>query len=437
MSDILEIKNIIDAQGKAWEEFKKTNDELIKAKADGKSVADIEAKLAKVSADLDKQAELKAEFDEVLKKLNRPGAANEKAVGIEVECKSFNLHLRSAAQMGGKSVPTEMTVDHYQAYKSAFFKSMVSGIDSLEPEERKAMSAGNDADGGYLLPVSTVGRVVAKLFELSPMRQICTVQPISTDALEGVADNDEADAGWVNELGTRSDTDTPQLGKYRIEAHEMYAQPKVSQKLLDDAAVDVEAWIADKVANKFARVEAAGYVTGDGVGKPRGFTTYSTAATTDATRAWGVFEHIMSGASADFAASTPADKLFDLVGALKPAYKANASFATRRDVVTKVRKFKEATTNGYIWQPGLQAGQPDRLLGYPIVDLPDMPALGADSLSLAFGDFREAYTIVDRIGIRTLRDPFTAKPYVRFYSTKRTGGAVVNFEALKFLKFNT
>jgi HK97 family phage major capsid protein len=330
----------------------------------------------------------------------------------------------------------DATPEEYEQYKHAFWEYQRKGnIDWLTVEERKAMSVGTDADGGYLVPAPTVGRIVQKVYDLSPIRQIANVMSISGDALEGVNDLDEADYGWVGETGTRSDTTTPGVGKYRIEAHEMYAQPKATQKLLDDAAVDIEAWLAAKVANKFARAEGGAFITGNGVGKPRGYAAYTTAATGDATRAWGQLEHIKTGANGDFASSNPADVLFDLIAAFKSPYLNQARFVTRREVVAKIRKFKEATTNAYMWQPGLQAGQPDRLLGYPIVMAQDTPTLATDSLSLAFGDFNEGYQIVDRIGMRTLRDPFTDKPYVKFYTTKRTGGGVVNFEAIKFLKF--
>lgn len=435
MTDILEIKALIEAQGKAWEEHKKTNDELLKAKAEGKAVADLEAKLAKISDEMDKLAELKADFDKFVLESQRPGASKGDE-NTEAECKQWNAMLRADFQSKGRSIPAEVSVDAYAQYKSAFYSLVRHGdIERLSADERKALSAGSDPDGGYLLPTPTVGRMVKKVYEQSTMRQLANVLTISTDALEGIVDNDEADAGWVSEMGTRTDTDTPQVGKYRIEAHEMYAQPKVTQKLIDDAATDVEAWLADKVADKFARVEGTAFWTGDGVGKPRGLAAYATAATGDGSRAWGTFEHVITGANGDFH-STKADPLQDLLGAFKDQYLQNASFAMRREVRTKIRKLKEATSDRYLWEPSLQAGQPDRLLGYPVRIDQYIPALAKDSLSLAFGDFREAYTIVDRIGVRTLRDPYTAKPYVRFYSTKRTGGGAVNFEAVKFLKFS-
>ena len=214
----------------------------------------------------------------------------------------------------------------------------------------------------------------------------------------------------------------------------MYASPKVTQTLLDDSAVDIESWLAMKVADKFARVEGTAFLQGNGAGKPHGLCAYSTAATADETRAWGVFEHVITGANGDFH-TTKGDPLQDLIGAFKDEYLQAASFLMRREVRTKIRKLKEATSDRYLWEPSLQAGQPDMLLGYAARIDQYIPALATGSLSLGFGDFRKAYTIVDRVGIRTLRDPFTDKPFVKFYTTKRVGGDVVNFEAIKLMKF--
>lgn len=436
--DLSEIKKVLDDQGRAFEEFKSTNEALIKAKAEGKAVADLEAKLAKLDDDMSNASELKAKFDALEAKVNRPnfGGDQKAEATLAAELKSFN-DMRRAGRVQGAD-KSDASAEDYQQYKKAFWEYQRKGnIDWLETADRKAMSVGTDADGGYLMPSPTVGRVIQKVFDLSPIRQIANVMQISADALEGVNDLDEAAYGWVGETSTRSETNTPQVGKYRIEAHEMYAQPKVTQKLLDDAAVDIEAWLANKVADRFARAEAGAFVTGDGVGKPRGFCSYTTAATADASRSWGTLEHVATANNGDFASSNPADILFDLIQAFKAEYLQQARWVTRREVIAKIRKFKEATTNAYMWQPGLQAGQPDRLLGYPIVMAQDMPALATGSLSLAFGDFGEAYQIVDRMGMRTLRDPFTDKPFVKFYTTRRVGGAVVNFEALKFVKFGS
>lgn len=427
--DMSELKTLLQAQGEAFEEFKRANDARLAALADGKAVGDLEAKVAALGEALDA-------IGDAIVRLQRPGAAADPAAtAIETERKQWHQALRSDLQSKGKLATTELDTSAYGAYKSAFFALARHGnVELLTADERKAMSAGSDPDGGYLLPASTIGRMVARIYEQSIMRQIATVQPISTDALEGIIDNDEADAGWVAEAGTRSDSGTPQVGKWRIEAHEMYAMPKVTQKLIDDAAVDVEGWLAAKVADKFARVEGAAFWTGTGVGQPRGLAAYTTAATGDDTRAWGQIQHVLTGANGAFH-TTKADPLQDLMGAMKDQYLQNAQWVMRREVRTAARKLKESTLDRYLWEPALGAGQPERLLGYPVRVDQQMPALTTGSLSLAFGDFREAYTIVDRLGVRTLRDPFTAKPYVVFYSTKRTGGGVVNFEAVKFLKF--
>lgn len=432
--EIGDIKKVIDAQGEAFEEFKRANDELIKAKADGKAVGDLETKVARLNDALSDMTDLREQFTALQTKMQRPNFGGGNG-DDEKELKSFNAMRRSARVQG--SAKEDVSGEDYQAYKSAYWEYQRQGnIDWLSAEQRKAMSVGTDADGGYLVPAPTVGRIVSRVYELSPIRQICAVQAISGDALEGINDLDEAAYGWVGETGARSDTSTPQVGKYRIEAHEMYASPKATQKLLDDAAVDIEAWLQAKVADKFARAEASAFITGDGVGKPRGFASYTTSATGDSSRTWGTMEHVKTGVNGDFAASNPADHLFDLLGAFKTVYLQGAKWVTRREVIAKIRKFKEATTNAYMWQPGLQAGQPDRLLGYPIVTAQDMPALATGSLSLAFGDFMEGYQIVDRIGMRTLRDPYTDKPYVKFYTIRRVGGAVTNFEAIKFLYFS-
>ena len=438
MSDILEIKTMLEERKKAYDELQKTVTELKAANDGGKAIGDLTAKVELLTKSCDKFDEMKEAFDELQKKANRPQTDSEFKAANELtaETKGFNIALRAEYQAKGKAFPGELSTDAYKQYKSGFLK-MVSGvsIDDLSSDERKAMSAGSDPDGGYLLPQSAVGATLSKIYEQTVMRQLANVQTISTNDIEGIIDNDEASAGWVSELGSRSDTATPTVGKWRIEAHEMYAMPKISQRILDDAATDVEAWLSNKVADKFARVEGAAFWTGTGVGQPKGLAAYTTAATSDDTRAWGQFEHIKTGANGAFH-TTKADPLQELIGAFKSQYLQNASFCMRRELRTDIRKMKEATSDRYLWGPSLQAGAPDRLLGYPVYIDQYMPAKATDSLSLAFGDFKQAYTIVDRMGIRTLRDPFTAKPYVVFYSTKRTGGGAQNTEALEFLKLS-
>ena len=443
MSEFEEVKGLIKQQGEAWEAFKAAHAEMeAEVKKLGSADSLLEQKLAKIDDTLAKAAEAKDAIEARMlaaeKKLGRPGMGHNGGPDLDAEVKSFNALAKAHAGAYQRPMPGDLDVEAMTAYKSGFGGFLRKGDRGFGADEVKAMAVGSDPDGGYLVPADMNGRIVGKIYELSPIRPIVSVVTISTDALEGLLDNDEAAVGgWVSETGTRSETNTPQLGKWRIPVWEMYAEPRATQQLIDDAAVDVESWLNAKVADKFARYQSAAFITGNGVGKPRGFTAYTTAATGDGTRAWGVMEHVATAQNGDFPSSTPADKLFDLVGAFKDAYLQNARWVTRREVMTKVRKFKESTTNAYIWQPGLQQGQPQQLLGFPVTIAQDMPTLTTDSLSMAFGDFAAGYQIVDRIGIRVMRDPYTAKPYVKFYTTARVGGDVVNFEAIKFIKFGS
>lgn len=402
-----ELKQTIEDLGRAWEAFKANNDEQVKAAARGVSASIYEEKAVKLNDRISElQAKLEAgqkALDDLTSRLERPGT-------------------------GAAPANNEHT--------KAYTQWMRRGEANLSPEQAKAMSVGSDPDGGYLVPVDMSGRIAAKIFETSNIRAIAQVDSTNSDAVEGLNDNDEVSTGWVSETGTRSETDTPELGKWRIEIHEQYAEPRITQKLLDDAALDVAAWLERKIVDKFGRTENNAFVVGNGVGKPRGFAGgYATVATADSSRAWGTLEHINSGANGDFAASNPSDKLLDIVYSLKEGYRTGARWVMPRAVMLRIRKFKESTTNAYIWQPGLTAGQPALVLGYPTTEADDMPALGTGSLSLAFGNFRVGYQIFDRLGIRTLRDNLTTKGYVKFYTTKRVGGGVVNFEAIKLMRF--
>jgi HK97 family phage major capsid protein len=405
-----EIKAAIDELGRTWEQFKATNEQQIELKAKGiidPLLAEKEKKLNDRISDLTTRLDAAQKtIDDTLARIERPGTDGGKT---------------------GQSL-------HYKAFSNW----MRRGEGKLTEDEHKAMSVGSDPDGGYLVPVDSTGRIVARIFETSPIRSIASVDTTTSDMVEGMNDNDEVSSGWTSETGTRSETDTPEIGKWKIAIHEQYAEPRITQKLLDDAGIDVGAWLERKIADKLSRKENNAFCVGDGIGKPFGFAGgYSTSATADGSRTWGVLEHVMSGASADFAASNPSDKLLDLVYALKSPLRTGARWVTSRSVLLKIRKFKESTTNAYIWQPGLMAGQPAMVLGYPVTEAEDMPSLAANSLSLAFGNFREGYQIYDRIGIRTLRDPLTTKGYVKFYTTKRVGGGVVNFDAIKLMKFNS
>ena len=310
-------------------------------------------------------------------------------------------------------------------YKNAFDGYLRKG--SQAALELKAMSADSDPNGGYLVPRTLSSSIAKKIFETSPMRNLATVETISGDGLDIIVDNSEMATGWASEQSTRSETTSATVGKKTIMPYELYAQPKATQKLIDDAAIDIEAWISDKLADAMSRAENTAFISGaDGSSKPRGILTY-TAGTS-----WGQIEQVVSGTSA----TITGDGLISLLYALKEDYQKNSTFLMARSSVGAVRKLKDVTSGQYIWQPGLTSGAPDQLLGRPLVMASDMPVAAANSLSVAVADFKRAYTIVDKVGMRILRDPFTDKPFVKFYTTKRVGGDVVNFEAIKLLKLS-
>lgn len=444
-----QLEETLTKMGKAWEEFKTTNNQVVD-QAVKKGIADAlaEAKLTNISKDMDalqtKASELEKQVKldeshsaEIERKLNLLTVApGDKVTDKEVEfCKKFNTEIRAYHQEKGRAPPVDVKVDEMRLYNKAHDKFLRYGDRSLTNDEAKALQVGVDPDGGYLVPADLTGNLVQVLFDLSPIRQVATVQSIGSDRLDGPEDIGEASAGWVGEIQARPATNTPQVGKWEIVAQELYAAPAATQRVLDDAAIDVEAWLAGKVGDKMARMEGTAFVIGNGVTQPRGFTSYNTAATADNTRTWGVLEHVGTGNSGAFAADPAGgDKLFDLEAAFRPGYLNGARFCTRRNVIAAIRKMK-ATTGNYLFQPGLTAGQPNALIGYPILMAEDMPTMAANSLSLALANFKLGYTIVDRLGVRTLRDPLTNKPYIIFYTTKRVGGGVLNFQAIKFLKF--
>ena len=294
----------------------------------------------------------------------------------------------------------------------------------------------DDTTGGYLVPQAVVGPIVERIFDSSPVRQVARVQSITGNAIEGVVDYGQLSVSWLDEVTASSDPTTPSLKKYRIEVNNQRSSPRISPVLLEDAAVDIEMWIGDKIARDFALSENTAFVTGSGVAQPRGFTTYTTAATADSSRTWGQLEHVVTGTSAGFGTNANGvDKLTDLVYKVKAGYRANAVFMMSKATLATARQLKTSDGN-YIWQPNAQAGTPATLLGYAVVEAEDMPAIAASSLSIAFGDFRAGYMIVDRVGLSVLRDPYSNNPYVTFHAVRRVGGGVVDFDAIKFLKFS-
>lgn len=317
--------------------------------------------------------------------------------------------------------------------KERFARFMRSGAREAEAAgEVKALSAGSDPDGGYLVPDETERGIERGLASISPIRAIATVRRIGASVYKKPFATAGAVAGWAGETDARTQTTAPTLAELEFPAMELYAMPAATQTLLDDAAVDIGEWLAQEVDTVFAEQESQAFVTGDGDKKPTGFLSYSTVA--NASWAWGKIGVIKTGADGAFPASDPSDILVDLVYSLRQGYRANASFVMNRAVQAAVRKLKDADGN-YLWQPGIAAGGPATLIGRPVVESEHMPDLGADSLSIAFGDFARGYLVVDRVGMRVLRDPYTAKPYVLFYTTKRVGGGVQDFEAIKLLQF--
>jgi HK97 family phage major capsid protein len=318
-------------------------------------------------------------------------------------------------------------------HKAAFERYVRQGDQTgLFGYQSKALSAGSDPDGGFLVPSETESVIDRVLAQISPMREIATVRQIGASAFRKPMSLGGTGSGWVGETGARAQTQTPTLSFIEFPTMELYAMPAASQALLDDAQVNIEEWLAGEVQIEFAEQEGAAFVNGDGINKPRGFLDYGAIA--DASWSWGKLGYVPSGAAGAFASTDPVNKLLDLVYAPKQAYRANARWVMNRKVESEVRKLKDGQGN-YIWQPGAQAGTPPTLLGYPVSEAEDMPDMAANSLSIAFGDFMRGYLVVDRVGVRVLRDPFSAKPYVLFYTTKRVGGGVQNFEAIKLMKF--
>lgn len=422
-----DVKELLDELNTAFAQFKAANDERIKAiEAKGSADPLLVQKVDAANADITKLSAQLKEVETTVARTNIGG--DSKPTDEAKQAAQFFALLR------GKPVDSIDGVDlnAYRAYKKGLDAYMRVGDNGLTPDVRAALSVGSDPGGGYFVTPDMSGRMVQLIFESSPIRQIADVQSISTDALEGNADLDEASTGWVGETGARNETNTPEVGKWRIPVMEQYAMPKTTQKLLDDAQIDVGAWLEGKVADKLSRTENNAFVNGDGVNKPRGFLTYPAGSPTKA--AWQKIAQLGTGVSGAFAASKPGDKLIDLVFGLKSFYRNGAQWIMSRGTVAEVRKLADGQGN-YLWQPNFGTQQGATLLGYGITEAEDMPAIGANSLSIAFGNFKLAYQIVDRLGIRVLRDPFTAKPNILFYTTKRVGGDVVNFEAIRILKF--
>lgn len=320
-------------------------------------------------------------------------------------------------------------------HKGAFDAYMRNGDDRLlRALDTKAMSYGSGQDGGYLVPEETEAEIGKRLAALSPIRSIASVRQVSSAVLKKPFAVTGPAVGWVAETAARPQTATPTLAELAFPTMELYAMPAATASLLEDSVVDLDQWIASEVEAAFAEQEGTAFVTGDGSNKPKGFLDYAKVA--EASWSWNNIGYIATGVSGDLPASDPSDVLIDLVYALKAGYRQNASWVMNRRTQATIRKLKDADGN-YLWQPPAGPGQRALLMGFPLVEAEDMPNAGANTVPIAFGDFSRGYLVVDRTGVRVLRDPYSAKPYVLFYTTKRVGGGVQDFDAIKLLKFGT
>lgn len=417
-----EIRNQVEKMGRAFEEFKNANQKNF-TEAMQKAAEDVAAKYAAIQAAIEKiDKSANSRIDELEVKLQRPVQGKE---ATETDLKrASGFALLEKTRRNRDAVPD---VEKSRAYCSAFDAYIRRGdkmLTNLTPEETKALSVGIDPDGGYWVEPAMSTRIVEKIFETSPMRSLATIETISTDELKLPYDADEYSVSTASELGTRSETNTGQIGEYTIPVHEMYAKPKASQKIVEDAAFDIQGYVTRKVTDKMLRTENTWHITGNGVGQARGIMAYNSGTS------WLTVQQVASGSATDFTYNG----LIDLVAALKQPYHANARFILKRASIANIMKLVDGDGR-YIFQPTSVLGfngQP--LLGYPISFADDVAPVAANALAAAFGDFRAAYTIVDRIGMTMLVDPYSSKPYIEYYVRRRSGGAVVNFEAYKIQK---
>ncbi|WP_414440462.1 phage major capsid protein [Burkholderia sp. 22PA0106] len=396
MEALVEIKRLVQEQGVAWEEFKKQNDARINNLEKGGSGADYEAKLSNINTTLD-------ELKSALKSL---------------ETKSGRLPLPGQDDAADPE------------YKSNFLGFMRKGANEVDLRA-KSVNTGSDSDGGIAVPQEFDQNILQLLQRETPMREVAAQITISTDDYKKLVNLGGSGSGWVGETDERPTTANSKLAQISSFFGEIYANPNATQRSLDDIFFDVEAWISSEVVQEFTDQENAAFTAGDGNKKPKGFLAYASNNKRDDDRDFGTLQFVGSGA----AAAISADGLLDLVYATKKGYRKNGSWMLNGLTVSAVRKLKDERGD-YIWQPGLQSGEPDRLLGYAAVENDDMPDVAAGAFPIAFGDWKRGYQIVDRVGVRVLRDPYTNKPFVQFYTTKRVGGGVLDSNALKLMKID-
>ena len=396
-----EIITLIEKGQQAFADFKKINDEV-----NHKTAAETKESLEKA---FNEMHSLKSTVETLEAKMSRPGFGG-------------NATEKDAAQA---------------EHKSAFDAYIRKGVEYDKSLEVKALavSTNSGADGGYAVPKTIDALIDSLIVNISPIRSLASVQQISTPDFHKLVNTRGTASGWVGETAARPATNTPQLVDIKPTMGELYANAQASQQMLDDVFFNAEQWLADNVATEFARAEGAAFITGSGTNQPTGFLSGTINATDDATRAFGAIQYVPTGVAGDFAASNKADVLFTLISKLKAGYRNGASFVMPKATLFELSALKD--TNGrYLFDFSTVPGKQNTLLGYSVTEAEDMPAKAANAYSIAFGNFKEAYLIVDRIGTRVVRDPFSNKPYIGYYTTKRLGGALINSEALKVVKFS-
>ena len=400
----LEVVDAFDEFMRSFEAFKETNDERL-AQIEDRVSSDVVTveKMERISRSLDDQ---KRHMENMVLKARRPHLGVRGEVGL-----------------------TPAAGEHKAAWQ-AYMRNGETG--NLRQIESKALSVASDPDGGYLVPEQTEAEIGRRLAEISPIRAISGVRQVSASVYKKPFATTNAAVGWVGETDARPETATPNLAELQFPTMELYAMPAATGTLLDDSVVNIDDWIAEEVQTVFAEQEGKAFVDGDGVNKPRGFLDYPNVA--DGSWSWGNLGYVATGTDGAFDAGNPSDVLIDTIYGLRAGYRANGHWVMNRRSQAEIRKIKDADGN-YLWHPGNQPGGNATLLNFPIAESEDMPNIGSDSTSIAFGDFRRGYLVVDRLGVRVLRDPYTAKPYVLFYTTKRVGGGVQDFEAIKLIKF--
>jgi HK97 family phage major capsid protein len=382
----------------------------------------------------------KADNDERIRQIERRGSADvvtedkveriNRALDAQQKALDGLLLKQARPERGGVGAPRNaFALQHKAAFESYIRRGEVGSLPALEA---KALSVGSNPDGGYTVPPEIEASVTLAIRAISPIRSIAQVRQVSSATYQKPFSTTSFAAGWAAETAARPQTANTALASLTFPTFELYAMPAATTQLLDDSAVNIDQWIADEVRLTFAQQEGDAFINGDGITRPKGFLGYT--AVPNASFTWGNIGYLATGVSAAFPASNPSDSLSDLIYTLSAGYRSNASFVLGRTTQGVVRKFKD-TTGHYLWQPAGKPGEAPTLMGYPAVEAENMPDIAANSFSIAFGDFGRGYLVVDRVGISVLRDPFSSKPYVLFYTTKRVGGGVQDFNALKLLKF--